>query len=83
MRHLRKVEEGALKGVPKVISGLAAGDAATEAARKAILENILSACGATLAEALDIQAKHSAGFMSGSFCQKGAIGAEYKKTMKI
>jgi hypothetical protein len=31
----------------------------------------------------DILAKHSAGFMSGSYCQKGSIGAEYKKTMAV
>lgn len=80
---MRKVEEGALKDVPKEISGLAPGDAATEAARKAILQNVLSSCGTTISEALDIQAKHSAGFMSGTYCQKGSIGAEYKKTMKV
>jgi enoyl-CoA hydratase/carnithine racemase len=80
---MRKVEEGALKDVPKEISGLAPGDAATEAARKAILQNVLSSCGTTLSEALDIQAKHSAGFMSGAYCQKGSIGAEYTKTMKV
>lgn len=81
--EMRKVDEGALKNVPKEISGLAPGDAATEAARKAILQNVLSSCGATISEALDIQAKHSAGFMSGTYCQKGSIGAEYTKTMKI
>jgi enoyl-CoA hydratase/carnithine racemase/3-hydroxyacyl-CoA dehydrogenase len=80
---MRKVDEGALKNVPKEISGLAPGDAATEAARKAILQNVLSSCGATISEALDIQAKHSAGFMSGTYCQKGSIGAEYTKTMKV
>jgi len=36
----------------------------------------------TLVETLEIQAKNSASFMSGSFCQKGKIGAEFKKTMK-
>ncbi len=80
---IRKVEEGALKDVPKEISGLAPGDAATEAARKAILQNVHSSCGTTISEALDIQAKHSAGFMSGTYCQKGSIGAEYTKTMKV
>jgi enoyl-CoA hydratase/carnithine racemase len=80
---MRKVEEGALKDVPKEISGLAPGDPATEAARKAILQNVLSSCGTTISEALDIQAKHSAGFMSGTYCQKGSIGSEYTKTMKV
>jgi len=81
--EMRKVNEGALKNVPKEISGLTPGDAATEAARKAILQNVLSSCGTTISEALDIQAKHSAGFMSGTYCQKGSIGAEYTKTMKV
>jgi enoyl-CoA hydratase/carnithine racemase len=80
---MRKVAEGPLDGVPKEISGLTPGDAATEAARKAILDNVISACGASLSDALDIQAKHSAGFMSGKFCQKGRIGAECKKTMSV
>jgi enoyl-CoA hydratase/carnithine racemase/3-hydroxyacyl-CoA dehydrogenase len=81
--EMRKLEEGALKNVPKEISGLTPGDAATEAARKAILQNVLSSCGTTISEALDIQAKHSAGFMSGTYCQKGSIGAEYTKTMAL
>jgi enoyl-CoA hydratase/carnithine racemase len=80
---MRKVEEGALKDVPKEVSGLSPGDPGTEAARKAILENVLSSCGSALSGALDIQARHSAGFMSGKYCQKGSIGAEYTKTMKI
>jgi hypothetical protein len=55
----------------------------SEAARKAILENVLSSCGSALSEAIDIQARHSAGFMSGKYCQKGRIGAEFTKTMTI
>jgi enoyl-CoA hydratase/carnithine racemase len=80
---VRKVEEGALAGVPKEISGLSPGDASTEAARKAILDSVLSSCGSALSEALDIQARHSAGFMSSKYCQKGRIGAEFKKTMSV
>jgi enoyl-CoA hydratase/carnithine racemase len=80
---IRKLEEGAIKNIPKEINGLPPGDAATEAARKAIFQNVLSSCGAGISDALEIQAKHSAGFMSGSFCQTGSIGTEYKKTMKI
>jgi enoyl-CoA hydratase/carnithine racemase len=80
---LRKVEEGALEGVPREVSGVSPGDPGTEAARKAILENVLSSCGSVLSEAIDIQARHSAGFMSGKYCQKGRIGAEYTKTMTV
>ena len=81
--ELRKLQEGALKNVPKEVSGLTPGDAATEAARKAILQDVLSSCGTTVSEALEIQAKHSAGFMSGTYCQKGRVGAEYTKTMAV
>jgi enoyl-CoA hydratase/carnithine racemase len=80
---LRKVEEGALKGVPGEINGLTPGDPATEAAREAIFKTVKDACNAGLADALDIQSRHSAAFMSGSYCQKGAIGADFKKTMSV
>ncbi len=80
---LRKVEEGALKAIPKEISGLSPGDSATEGARKAIFKNIQDSCNSTLAEALTIQAKRSADFMTGSYCRKGKIGAEFKKTMAV
>ena len=80
---LRKVEEGALKNMPKEISGLTPGDAAFEEARKAIMQTVLNSCESTISEALDIQARHCAGFMSGKYCQKGKIGAEYTKTMAL
>jgi hypothetical protein len=79
---VRTVEGGALKDVPKDVSGLAsAWDPATEAARKAIWESVLNSCGTTLQEALTIQARHSAGFMAGRECRRGAIGAAFTKTM--
>lgn len=81
---LRKVEEGALQGLPKEMSKIVEpGDAPLEGARQAIFKNIHESCGASLADALTIQAKHSAEFMTGKLCRKGAIGAEYTKTMKI
>jgi enoyl-CoA hydratase/carnithine racemase len=78
----RKVEGGALKGVPTEVSGLPpAGAPATEAARKAIMDCIQGACGATLAEALEVQTKHSADFMTTPWCRKGRVGAEYARTV--
>ena len=59
------------------------GDPALEAAHMAIMANVRDSCGATLAEALDIQSKHAADFMTGPLCRKGAIGADYTKTMKV
>ena len=79
---MRRVEEGKLDVARE--TGLEdSGDPAIEAARQAIYKNIQDSCNATLAEALDIQAKHSAAFMVSSFCKKGVIGAEFTKTMKV
>lgn len=81
---LRKVEEEKLKDIPKEAAGIESTDApATEAARLAIFRTIQESLGVPLAEALDMQAKHSAGFMSGDVCKKGKIGAEYKKTVLV
>jgi enoyl-CoA hydratase/carnithine racemase/3-hydroxyacyl-CoA dehydrogenase len=80
----RKVEENALAGMPREISGLSdAGDQATEAARQAIFNTIQDSCGASLSEALDIQSRHSAEFMTTPYCRKGSIGSEFSKTMKV
>ncbi len=81
---LRKVEEGVYKDAPKEISGIAGTDEpATEAARQAIFKTMQDSLQCTLAEALTIQSKHSAGFMCGKYCNKGTIGTEYKKTMIV
>ena len=78
----RKVEAGALKGVPTEVGGLpAAGGPATDAARKAIMGSIQGSCGATLAEALEVQTRHSAEFMTTPECRKGRVGAEYARTV--
>jgi len=79
---MRPLETGALKGIP-TDPGVPAGGPPIEAARKAILDNVVASCEAPLADALDIQAKHSAGFMSSKYCHKGVIGTAYTKTMKI
>lgn len=81
---LRKVEEGVPKEIPQDIGDIkGAEDSATEAARQAIFKTMQDSLGVTLTEAVDIQSKHSAGFMAGDYCKKGAIGTEYKKTMLI
>ena len=81
---LRAVNEKALEGVPSEVSGLPAADSPDhEAARAAIMKCIQDACGAPLADAVTIQAKHSGDFMVSSACKKGAIGAEFLKTMAV
>jgi enoyl-CoA hydratase/carnithine racemase len=80
----RKLDEDALDGVPTDVSDLpAAGSPATEVARKAILASIQASCGVPPGEALAIQARHSAEFMLTKACKKGAVGAEYSRTMAV
>jgi hypothetical protein len=47
------------------------------------MDCIQGACGSTLSEALEVQARHSAAFMTSSVCKKGEIGAQYMKTMSV
>ena len=80
----RRVAEQALGGIPSEVGDLPPADSpAMETARRAIMESIRDSCGTSLAEALAIQAKHSAGFMVTDPCRKGRIGGEYGKTMLI
>lgn len=52
---------------------------ATEAARRAILRTVEASCGATLAEALEIQARHSAEFMGSQEVRQGRVGEAFAK----
>jgi enoyl-CoA hydratase/carnithine racemase/3-hydroxyacyl-CoA dehydrogenase len=79
----RKLIEKALSGIPNETGLPDSGNPAVEAARKAILDCIRESCGAPLADALSIQAKHSAGFMSSPLCRGGVIGAACAKTMNV
>jgi len=79
---LRNVEPGALADIPgEAVAGRGGGG--DDAAVRAILESVRASCGATLSEALEIQARHSAGFMSSVACRKGAIGGAFAKTMTV
>jgi enoyl-CoA hydratase/carnithine racemase len=80
----RAVESGPLQKVPMEAPGLPEPDAPlVEEARTAIMGCIQEACAATLADALAVQAKRSADFMTSKWCQTGAVGAEYTKTMAV
>jgi len=80
---LRKVHEGVLEGIPTDVGLPACGNPATEAARTAIMQSIRASCGATLSEALAVQAGHSAEFTVTLFCRQGSIGAEHERTMMV
>lgn len=80
----RELNEGKLAQLKTDVSGLpASGDEMIEAGRQAIVDNITDSCGTNLLDALAVQAKHSAGFMSSKHCLKGAIGSAFKKTMNV
>ena len=79
----RAFNDGVLAGLPDP-SGLPVVEGPSlEAGRKAILDCVKASCGATLADALTIQAKHSAEFFKTSACRKGRIGSEFSKTMAV
>ncbi len=79
----RPLDEGVLDGIPADVGVPATDNPAAQAARIAIMQSIKDSCGATLTEALNIQARHSADFITGKFCREGSIGADYQKTMMI
>jgi enoyl-CoA hydratase/carnithine racemase/3-hydroxyacyl-CoA dehydrogenase len=79
----RELIEGSLAEIPEPTGLTETDDTATIAARKAILENIRSSCHATLSEALTIQARNSASFMTSKHCQYGMVGTEFSKTMDV
>jgi enoyl-CoA hydratase/carnithine racemase len=79
--HQRALVEGALGGVGAQVPALS--DAASpemEAARAAILATVRACCACSLADALEVQAKHSGAFMTTPECLRGAVGSAYKKT---
>ena len=81
--EMRELDGGILQGIPVDVGVSVYDSPATEAARTAIMHSIKDSCGVVLSEALDVQARHSAGFTVTSFCREGNIGAEYLKTMKV
>ncbi len=80
----RPLETGVLEDVPLEVAGLSLDGGPTgEAAVRAIVECVQGACGAPLAEALERQARHAAGFLAGPACRRGRVGSEYAKTMEV
>ena len=80
----RVLEEGVLTGVPADVPGLPEADGLEgRAARTAMVKCIQGSCGSPLSEALEVQARHSAGFMKSAACKGGEVGAQYAKTMFV
>jgi hypothetical protein len=80
---LREVNKNPEEIRIEVRNTAANGDPAHEIAAKAIAECITASCNAPVSEALEIQAKHSAGFMAGKLCRNGQIGSEFKKINQV
>jgi enoyl-CoA hydratase/carnithine racemase len=60
-----------------------ASDTAIEGARKAVMACIRDSCSVPLSEALSRQARHSAEFMAGELCRKGAVGNDAARVLDI
>jgi enoyl-CoA hydratase/carnithine racemase/3-hydroxyacyl-CoA dehydrogenase len=79
----RTLEAGRLD-VPTDVSGLPpAGTPEREAGRAAVMECIQRSCAVPLAEALGVQARLSAAFMTSAACRSGVVGADYSKTVLV
>ena len=80
----RPVEEGPLDGVPADVRNLPPPDTpASELGRQAIVACVQDSCGSPLADALGIQARHVAAFMTSKAVRQGLIGSEYSKVMAV
>jgi enoyl-CoA hydratase/carnithine racemase len=81
---MRKFEEAGLASITSDFGGIAlTEDTATIAARNAIFENIRSSCSVTSSEALEVQARHSAEFMTSKHCLRGFVGSDFQKTVLV
>ena len=79
----KQITEIGLSNVSTAIPKLSSADEKTEQARQAIVECVTASCQASIGEALNIQSKHSAGFMIEELCLRGVVGVEFAKTMKV
>lgn len=80
----RKLNEGVVEGVPKELSDLkASGDPNIEASRNKIMECIQKSCASPLSDAIKIQAKYSADFMTSPQSKNGKIWKEFVKVMSV
>lgn len=76
----RKVEESSLPDLSSEINALVCSEnPLVLAAQKEIAECVLASCAVSAEDALQVQSKFSAEFMSGQLFRKGKIGVEYDK----
>ena len=71
----RPVEEGALRGAGEALGAPGeTGEAGADAARRALHDAVVAACSVPLADALELQSRRSASFMTGKACRAGVVG---------
>jgi enoyl-CoA hydratase/carnithine racemase len=76
----RPLAEGAQKKVEEVLAAPGeTGEAATDTARRALHEAVVSSLGVPLSEAIELQARRSATFMTGKACRAGVVGSAAAK----
>ena len=78
-----EVNENALDEIPTDIILPEPENPLENEARKSIMETIKDSCGTDLQNALAVQARHSADFMTSDSCKKGVIGVEFKRVMAV
>lgn len=80
----RPVAEGALEGIADAVPALPEADSPQmENGREAIMACVTASTGVDLNTSLELQARIAADFLAGPVCRKGAVGAEYQKTMRV
>jgi enoyl-CoA hydratase/carnithine racemase len=80
----RPLVDGPLSGVAEATTlPEASDDAGPEVARRAIRDAILAATAVPLGEALEVQARHSAGFFGTAACRRGVVGSAWSKTVEV
>ncbi|MCC6476392.1 hypothetical protein IT157_04980 [bacterium] len=78
----RQTERNALT-IPVQTNGAGANAGVSDDARRAMMETVRKSCACTIEEAIDVQAKMSADFMSSELCRRGKIGQEFGKVMSV
>jgi enoyl-CoA hydratase/carnithine racemase len=80
----RALALGPLAAIPdKAPRPEATGDPGVDAARRAIYDTVVASTGVPLADALEVQSKHSAAFFGTDACRRGIVGTAWAKTAKV
>ncbi|MCA9758328.1 MAG: hypothetical protein KDA27_21210 [Candidatus Eisenbacteria bacterium] len=75
---VREIVPGVTDAMPELPP---AGSPATQGARAAIVATVRDACSVNLADSLDVQTRHAAGFLRSDLCRKGRVGDERSRTL--